>query len=738
MNKIHFTRLLLVLLVLTFTLIACRNEEEPEPVPTKVPTAVPLDTTDADTTNIDSDAVAAPKPTATSEPIAAVDPVDMDWPPQLVYASPMPGEETPINGAITLRFDQPMDQDSVEDAFTITEADNTVNVDGEFTWDEPDTLIFTPKINLKRQHNYKVRVADTAVAANGLNLSQSVELDVQTVGYLEVSQVIPEDGADGVQTDGAITVMFNRPVVPLVATGEQAGLPQPLTFNPPAQGVGQWLSTSVYRFQPEPPLDGATSYQVTVNAGLEDVTGGVLADDFSWNFSSISPGIVSINPPNESVDVIPTEVITVTFNMPMDQASTEAATLFAGVGQGTASVTYHWSDDGRNLSLKPDQPLALETVYQVVVGSSARAASGQASLGSETVNTFTTVPYPAIVFTNPQNGTVADEWQYGVNIHFASPMDLATFEDRIIIEPEPGFVSSYWNDYDNSLSLSFPLERKAEYQVTVPGDAADPYGNTLSSDYTFRFTTPDHPPIASFNLPQGVSQLSTSFTTEVGIIHHNVSKLEVELYDVGLPLYLLNDNYSLYDYQPTSGLIGSWEITQDALGGEAGLFNLALAGDGGTLPTGVYYATVDAPELGDDARYWQNQHNMLVVADTNIVIKEFFDEIHVWVTDIATGKPAPGRNLELYDVRGVPTGTAVSDANGFASFTNPPVDYLEGVTVVSNQPGEAGFGVASSQWDGGARPWQMGINNTNSDEAPRLHLPLHRPPHLPAWRYGLF
>jgi hypothetical protein len=31
-----------------------------------------------------------------------------------------------------------------------------------------------------------------------------------------------------VPTDGAITVMFNRPVVPLVSTGQQADLPQPL------------------------------------------------------------------------------------------------------------------------------------------------------------------------------------------------------------------------------------------------------------------------------------------------------------------------------------------------------------------------------------------------------------------------------------------------------------------------------------------------------------------------------
>ena len=197
-------RFSLSLLILAVILAACKKEE---PLPTPIPTASVPDQLPNPTPT--------PKPTATAvpEPSTAVDPADIDWPPQIIYSSPGPGEETLLNGAITVRFDQPMDQESVEAAFSIKPSAN-----GRFSWPRPDTLIFTPSANLKRQQAYSVRIDENAKSANGFALQGAADLQLQTVGFLEVSQVIPGDGVTGIQTDGAITVLFNRPVVPLVST----------------------------------------------------------------------------------------------------------------------------------------------------------------------------------------------------------------------------------------------------------------------------------------------------------------------------------------------------------------------------------------------------------------------------------------------------------------------------------------------------------------------------------------
>ncbi len=724
--------LLSFLLLTLFILAACRGEKEETPLPTVAPTAeIPTEIEQGGSSD---------RPTATPRPIteetapskfSAVDPENIDWPPQVIYSSPLPGAEVTLDGAIAVRFDQPMDQESVEAAFAVGQANTDNQVSGDFDWLGEDTVVFTPKTNLQGKQTYQVTIDKSAKGVNGQEMVETVVFPVQAEGALAVSQVIPEDGTGGVDTDAAITVLFNRPVVPLVSSGDQSGLPQPLTFNPPVTGTGDWTSTSIYRFVPDEPLAGATTYQVTVDADLEDVTGSQLGSTTSWQFTTLSPEVVMAEPSSEEpIDLV--ETFAVTFNMPMDPASTEAAISLRGVNVPAVALAYEWSEDGRIVEITPANELQLQTTYQLRVDPSARSATGEATLGQEVIYSYNTWPFPGIQEVQPARNSVAEVWQRGVYIQFVSPMNWDTVEDRILIDPEPGFVRYYFNDYNNSVSLDFSLELDAEYTVTVPGDVTDVYGNAMGSSFTWQFQAAGRPPLASFNLPPQVSQLTTSVETAVDIIHANVGEVTVELFDMGLPLNLINRPYDIVDYRPNATPVGQWQVPFETARNEVGVYNLPLA-NGGVLPTGVYLLKMNSAELDQDNRYWQNQNNLLVVGDTNIVIKEMFGDVHVWVTDLASGEPVAGRNLTLFNSQGVEIGTAVSDADGFANFPYQPIEsYLDGVTVVSNLPGEAGFGVANSRWNQNIGPWQFGFEGTTSDEAPTFAYiytdrPIYRP-----------
>ncbi len=100
----------------------------------------------------------------------------------------------------------------------------------------------------------------------------------------------------------AITVMFNRPVVPLTSLADQASLPNPLALDPPASGQGEWLNTSIYIFRPDKPLAGGQTYTGRVAAGLQDTTGGLLKDDFVWHFGTQAPAVVSSIPAFNATD----------------------------------------------------------------------------------------------------------------------------------------------------------------------------------------------------------------------------------------------------------------------------------------------------------------------------------------------------------------------------------------------------------------------------------------------------
>ncbi|MBK8985474.1 MAG: Ig-like domain-containing protein [Chloroflexi bacterium] len=718
--------LIVISLMLLVLLAACRRGQATEELPTAVPTAALPQPTNEPTR----------QPTAVPQPAqSAVDPADIDWPPQVIYSSPSVGEEVLLDGAITLRFDQPMDQNSVAQALAVQNVADDTAVSGSLTWSRPDTVIFTPAGQLNRQQTYRVMVGETAKGANGQAMSAPAEFDLQTIGALAVAQVIPANGTTGVAADGTITVLFNRPVVPLVTTDQQARLPQPLTFNPPVEGKGEWTSTSIYRFTPSVAMNGASNYQVTVNAGLEDVTGALLESDYTWRFATAAPEVVRIQigleeNRSEGAPVRPTEAITVTFNMPMNRAATQSAISVRGVDAPAATLRYAWSDGDRVVTLTADPMLQLATDYQVVVATSAQAAASATNLSEQAIKPFTTVPFPAVRSTEPKNEATPEVWQRGFSVTFASPMDIATLEDRVVIEPAPRNPRYSFGEWDGfQMYLDFPLERSTTYRITIPGSAADPYGNTLGRDYTFQFTTPAASPLASFNLPGAITQLSTSFETAVNLIYRNVSQVTVNLYDVGLPIQYFGDSYNLYDYLPNTDPLRTWSLNPSGSGVES----LSLA-DGGALPTGIYFLSARAPEVSDDFRYWQLQRVMLIVADTNLVVKEMPNEVRVWATNIASGQPGQGLTITLYDVNGAPSGTAVTDASGFARFdyTRSPNSYGGSVTVVSSAPGQTGFGVANSRWNGGFEPWRMGISQGYNDTSlPFAYLYTDRPIYRP-------
>ncbi len=284
-----------------------------------------------------------------------------------------------------VRFDQPMDKASTEAAFAIEPA-----VNGALALDNTE-LIFTPKQPLERGEMYRLTVSQDAKSTDGKTLAAPVDLRFATVGFLQVTNTQPADGNQEVDADTTIAVVFNRPVVALTSVEQQKGLPQPLTFDPPVAGKGTWLNTSIYQFQPDQPLAGGADYKATVLAGLEDTSGGLLAEDFVFSFRTTSPIVTSFQPEGEQV--APTAAMTVTFSQPMDPASTEAAfNLAITATNETVAGSFKWMPGNRMMRFTPAKPLEYATAYRALVDTSARSASGAGTLRDPFRAPFSTAP----------------------------------------------------------------------------------------------------------------------------------------------------------------------------------------------------------------------------------------------------------------------------------------------------------------------------------------------------------
>ncbi len=388
---------------------------------------------------------------------------------------------------------------------------------------------------------------------------------------LQVTEVIPADGSSGVPADTAIVVIFNRPVVPLMSAAEMAALPSPITLSPAAQGAGEWVNTSIYTFRPEPSLMGGGMYTVTVDPNLTAVDGSTLGSPFSWTFTTTAPSVTEINPVSETSGFAIDGTIQIAFSQPVSRESAETAFYLRSLGleSGTLLGQFEWTDDSTGFRFTPDQPLDFAEAYQYGFAPGRVTSAGGGAPIQEVVRaTFTTVPLPSVIQTQPFDGQ-SDAYPYGgFTIYFASPMEAESLRDLVVIDPTPATeYDTYYNGYDNSFTINFPSEPSTNYTVTINPGAQDVYGNEITTTTVVRFTTRPFDPDVSLRAPSGIGFYNANNSeTRVFLTHRNVSRIDLDLYRVNTQEFLNLVTGDFY-YDPTAGfnpqaaqLLRSWSI----------------------------------------------------------------------------------------------------------------------------------------------------------------------------------
>ncbi len=301
--------------------------------------------------------------------------------PQVVAQNPVDGERLDLSAPIQIQFDQDMDQSKTGDSFSLL--DNGATVPGKLTWDNPQTLTFTPNSPLDPGTVYIAAITE-ATTKDGISAQDIIELEFKTIEGLAVSQVFPAEDTQEVDLNTSITVIFNHPVVPVTIEEEQSKLPQPLKFTPAVDGTGKWVNSSVYVYQPEEILLSGTSYQVSVEAGIEDTQGNTLDESYSWQFGTRAPVIYNFalkdgaeNPTEEVKDVPLDQSFIVTFLQPMDEKSVEdAVTVVNRETQQPFPVNFAWDETSTTLTIEPKENFKIASFYDLTIADSAQASDG--------------------------------------------------------------------------------------------------------------------------------------------------------------------------------------------------------------------------------------------------------------------------------------------------------------------------------------------------------------------------
>lgn len=583
-------------------------------------------------------------------------------PPSVIDVWPLPGVELSGRDPLTLTFDQSMDKAATAAALSVVPA-----VAGETNWPDARTLVFTPDADWPQQTELQVIVSTAAQSASGVALDSAYQVMLDTVGPLLVGSVSPVEDSTAVAGDSHIVVTFNRPVVALGSTADMAALPSPITISPEVEGTGEWVNTSLYSFTPAESLAGSTTYTVDVTPGLQAVDGAMLAEGYRWSFQTLPPEILRVSPSQNQTGIALESDVTIAFSQPMDPASVEMAFSMASAGDDITGE-FRWTEDDTEVSFTPAELLAMETTYTVSVDASARSANGAATLDSPYTWTFTTVPYPRVIETRPADGaTEVDPTWLNPSIRFSVPVDFETVQDRISISPEPEDWAVTTNEWDrNHISIDFTPDEYTTYTITVDAGVQDLRGNVMEEPFSYSFTTGPIQPQA-YPIINGSFMITSAeredtrlamMTSGAGAYWVDVFKVTAEDVSHAAP-----GNFDSYrggvSFNETFS--GDWPywlreeslvraVTQefDTEGRQNIPEEVLLASEkGGKLAPGLYwlYVTTTAPPVYMNVPSFQFA---LAVVDTHITVKRGPESTVVWLTDLVTGEPVEGVDVNVY------------------------------------------------------------------------------------------
>lgn len=658
-----------------------------------------------------------PTPTEMPPPVS-VGPL----PPALVEASPMPGSEMPLMGTVTYYFNQPMDRPSVEAALS-----GEPELTGSFHWLDDASVSFTPSGPWLPDTELTITVGETAQALNGLTMQEPVSLAYKTVGYLKLTQSLPEGGTFDVDPTSAIVAAFNRPVVPLGADPDT--LPPAFSIDPPAPGRGEWLNTSTYIFYPIPGMDGGITYTVRLNPGLSSTDDAPLEDAAVWSFSTAVPRLVSLDPDEGDRHVRLDADINLTFNQPMDRGSVEDnLSLLDSSGQPVAGSS-EWDEDSTHLSFVPDGLFERGVRYTILLSAEAKGRGGT-SLEQALRVEFDTVGELGILKTRPVYGE--EKTYYSpVTLTFNAPLDVDDPSDYISIEPA---LSLNFDWYSNSIQIFGDFEAERDYVLRVSGSLRDIWGDSLGEDYLFAFRTAPMRPrfMTSSYLAGGVMFVDPDdpviFAQAV-----NVSNVTVSVGSISLPDFFRLNSSDGYDERMFFTPAGEevYQVPLEISSNTNRVVRIPLTSDGSGLAPGVYLYSTFAAEAAD---YYGGGDSAVfsVVSHVNLVYKVSATDVLVWAVDTRTNTSIAGGAVVFYSEDGLPIASGHTNESGVFTASIPVQEdrYALSYAVLGN-PGEDTFSLATSAWDDGIGAWEFGYRLDTSPPRTFYYLYTDRPIYRP-------
>jgi len=644
-------------------------------------------------------------------------------PPAIIESDPPLESVIGHLAPITFYFNQPMNKNSVEPAFSGLPP-------GAYVWKDESTLLYTPAQPYPPNAKLNISIGPSVQSAVGYGITEPIELSFAVSDYLRATNILPKADSTDANVDAAIVASFNQPVVPLGA--DSSSLPSAFNILPSVSGRGEWINTSTYIFYPESSMQGGTEYTVSVNPDLKTVTGVGLdgGAQNAWRFVTARPRVVELGPFTDGSVALDAE-IKLTFNQPMNEESVQSNFLFSGT-DGPVNGTFTWNDRATEISFKPDSLLARNVGYLLNLNADAQSRGG-VTLGED---------YGAVLNTFP-NFTVARTYTtHGVTtVYFTSPIPEGKYDNFVTVTPAVDDLSVVDYQGEWGLQIYGAFIPDTDYVIEVAGTIKDLWGQALGNPFAFNVRTPPIPPQLNLRF-FGSNTLFVRpdepvlYANAVNIKTANVTVAPLSLQD----FFTLQTSLETQQaYAPINPAVipHSFDLTP-SLEREV---KLNLTQQNNPLPVGLYYVAFSSPQVNENAK----RVYFAASSHVNLTFKIGATEALVWAVDLPSQTPIPDAPVTIYDQDGTIVASGATDENGLwrgpinrqanagsGKLNMPVVSENYGGGGVPGQayamlgaPGEESFAFAINNW---STAWGYAqIDSPNTELYFYTDRPIYRP-----------
>jgi len=435
--------------------------------------------------------------------------------PGVVSVTPAQGASSVvINTNVTATFSTVMSSSSITTAGTFTLAGpGNAPVTGVVTYSGM-TATFTPSSVLSYGTTYTATITTAAAAPGGAELIGPFVWSFTTVAPAPlVVTTTPLNGAIDVPTSQILSATFSQTMNPSTINTTTFTL----SVTGGAAVLGTVTPSGTYAtFTPNAPLLNNTPYTATITTGATSLAGIPLATIHQWQFTTITvtPFVTGVLPLNATTGVPIAQVLSATFNEPMNPATINAAT-FTLTGPGGVNVPGAVLPSGSGVTFTPTNPLDYSSFYvaTITTGAEDLAVTG---LATNYVWRFSTLsPALAVVSTKPLNTATGVPVTQLVSATFNEPMTCPLAPGAFTLTgPGLTVVTGTLGCTGNTVTFSPTnvLALNTLFKATFTPLTTDTASTPLSSAYSWTFLT-----LAAPTPPTVISTVPKNLATGVPI-----------------------------------------------------------------------------------------------------------------------------------------------------------------------------------------------------------------------------